>query len=47
MSSTVGITLRSSILAALGAGVGVHAAAQDAAGPAGTEEIEDSSAQTV
>jgi iron complex outermembrane recepter protein len=39
MSSTVGITLRSSILAALGAGVGATAAAQDASGQAGLEEI--------
>ncbi len=37
MSSTVGLTLRSSILAALGAGIGVTAAAQDAT--AGPEEI--------
>ena len=37
MSSTVGITLRSSILAALGAGIGATAVAQDAGGDA--EEI--------
>jgi iron complex outermembrane receptor protein len=38
MSSTVGITLRSSILAALGAGIGATATAQEA-GSAGLEEI--------
>jgi len=39
MSSTVGNTLRSSVLAALGAGAGFQAGAQDASNPALTEEI--------
>ena len=39
MSSTVGFALRSSIIAALGAGLGTTAAAQDASGQGGLEEI--------